>query len=59
MSDSAVRQRARQMKSFVGRYTLSSCMAAGMLAACGGSQPPIGKRDRKIYFRWEATGAKG
>jgi len=26
----------------LGRYALSSCVAAAMLAACGGSQPPIG-----------------
>jgi hypothetical protein len=25
-----------------GRYTLSACAAAAMLAGCGGSQPPIG-----------------
>jgi hypothetical protein len=25
-----------------GRYALSSCVAATMLAGCGGSQPPIG-----------------
>ncbi|HEV3090552.1 MAG TPA: glycine-rich protein [Candidatus Cybelea sp.] len=25
-----------------GRYTLGSCVAVAMLAACGGSQPPIG-----------------
>jgi hypothetical protein len=24
------------------RYALSSCVAAAMLAGCGGSQPPIG-----------------
>jgi hypothetical protein len=26
----------------LGRYALSSCVAAAMLAGCGGSQPPIG-----------------
>ena len=26
----------------LGRYTLTSCVAAAMLAGCGGSQPPIG-----------------
>ncbi|MGA7201590.1 MAG: hypothetical protein WBX26_07160 [Candidatus Cybelea sp.] len=31
------------MKSLdFGRYALTSCVAAAMLAACGGSQPPIG-----------------
>jgi hypothetical protein len=25
-----------------GRYMLSRCMAAALLAGCGGSQPPIG-----------------
>ncbi|MGP8100872.1 MAG: peptidase S8 [Candidatus Cybelea sp.] len=31
------------MKSLdFGRYALSSCVAAAMLAGCGGSQPPIG-----------------
>ena len=28
--------------SHSGRYALSSCVAAAMLAGCGGSQPPIG-----------------
>jgi hypothetical protein len=28
--------------SGLGRYALSSCVAAAMLAGCGGSQPPIG-----------------
>jgi hypothetical protein len=32
-----------QMKSLeLGRYALNSCVAAAMLAGCGGSQPPIG-----------------
>ena len=26
----------------LSRYALSSCVAAAMLAGCGGSQPPIG-----------------
>jgi hypothetical protein len=31
------------MKSLgLGRYALSSCAAAALLAGCGGSQPPIG-----------------
>jgi hypothetical protein len=31
------------MKSLnLGRYALYSCVAAAMLAGCGGSQPPIG-----------------
>ncbi|MGA2760134.1 MAG: hypothetical protein ABSF08_07460 [Candidatus Cybelea sp.] len=30
------------MRSVVGRYALSNCVAAAMLASCGGSQPPIG-----------------
>jgi hypothetical protein len=25
-----------------GRYALTSCIAAALLAACSGSQPPIG-----------------
>jgi len=25
-----------------GRFALTSCVAAAMLAGCGGSQPPIG-----------------
>ncbi|MGA2760593.1 MAG: hypothetical protein ABSF08_09780, partial [Candidatus Cybelea sp.] len=29
-------------RSALGRYALSSCAAAAMLAGCGGSQPPIG-----------------
>jgi len=30
------------MKSIdLGRYALSSCVVAAMLAGCGGSQPPI------------------
>src|SRR5580692_699200 len=29
------------MVSRFGRFTVSSCMAAAMLAGCGGSQPPI------------------
>lgn len=34
---------ARQIKSLdFSRYALSSCVAAAMLAACGGSQSPIG-----------------
>jgi hypothetical protein len=34
---------AKQMKSLnLGRYALSSCVAAAMLAGCGGSQTPIG-----------------
>jgi hypothetical protein len=28
--------------SYFGRFALSSCVAAAMLAGCGGSQPPIG-----------------
>jgi hypothetical protein len=32
-----------KMKSLdFSRYALSSCVAAAMLAGCGGSQPPIG-----------------
>ncbi|MGA7201514.1 MAG: hypothetical protein WBX26_06780, partial [Candidatus Cybelea sp.] len=30
------------MLSQLGRFTVSSCIAAAMLAGCGGSQPPIG-----------------
>jgi hypothetical protein len=34
---------AKQMKpSIFSRYALSSCVAAAMIAGCGGSQPPIG-----------------
>jgi uncharacterized repeat protein (TIGR03803 family) len=34
---------AKQMQSLgLGSYALSSCIAAAMLAGCGGSQPPIG-----------------
>jgi hypothetical protein len=34
---------ARQVKvSDFGRFALSTCVAAAMLAGCGGSQPPIG-----------------
>ena len=25
-----------------GRHALTSCVAAAMLAGCGGSQPPVG-----------------
>jgi hypothetical protein len=33
----------RQMKSLgFGRYALFCCVAAAMLAGCGGLQPPIG-----------------
>jgi uncharacterized repeat protein (TIGR03803 family) len=40
-------QGARQMKvSELGRCALSSCVAAAWLAACGGSQPPIGALGR-------------
>jgi len=31
--------------SQLGRFTVSSCMAAALLAGCGGSQPPIGAAD--------------
>jgi hypothetical protein len=34
-----------------GRYTLSSCVAAAMLAGCGGSQPPIGAPDAMTQSR--------
>ncbi len=30
------------MMTLLNRYALSSCVVAGMLAGCGGSQPPIG-----------------
>ena len=38
-----IAQGARQMKSLdFSRYVLYSCVAAAILAGCGGSQPPIG-----------------
>ena len=30
------------MMTLLNRYALSSCVVAGTLAGCGGSQPPIG-----------------
>jgi uncharacterized repeat protein (TIGR03803 family) len=40
------------MKSLdFGRYVLSSCVAAAMLAGCGGSQPPIGAPDATLQRR--------
>jgi uncharacterized repeat protein (TIGR03803 family) len=43
VADAFMHQRVMQMKSLeFGRYAASSCVAAAMLAGCGGSQSPIG-----------------
>jgi hypothetical protein len=47
------------MKSLgFGRYALCSCVAAAMLAGCGGSQPPIGAPGAMPQSRTVATRAQ-
>ena len=42
----------RQMNSIdLGGYALSSCLAAAILAGCGGSQPPIGAPGAMLQSR--------
>lgn len=46
------------MKSLnLGRYVLASCMAAALLAGCGGSQPPLGAAGVMVHSRTIATHA--
>jgi hypothetical protein len=42
----------------IGRYALSSWVAAAMLAGCGGSRPPIGAPGTMPQSRAIATQAK-
>jgi sugar lactone lactonase YvrE len=49
---------AMQMRSLgFGRFALSSCAAAAMLAGCGGSQPPIGAQHAMLQTSALATHA--
>jgi hypothetical protein len=44
------------MKNFyLGRYTISNCVATAMLAACAGTQPPIGVPQNYAINSTEAT----
>lgn len=44
-------------RSGLGRYALCSCVAAALLAGCGGSQPPIGAPGAMPQSRTHATTA--